>query len=169
MIFREIYRGGIFPIQVLQGEAFNSAAVKKNLGLLSIDFCPFIYFLKNNSWSNHWNSLGAGQPTVFCDNQKIRTQFGLQTDELCTFRMKVLAFGTLGRAYSHWRSLKPIDHLPTIRLWWHTACFYVLGLVFEHWSICSCGVQRVVCRRRHINAPGVTSCWFLFLHLFFKK
>jgi hypothetical protein len=29
MIFREIYRGGIFPIQVLQGEAFNSAVVKK--------------------------------------------------------------------------------------------------------------------------------------------
>ena len=31
MIFGKIYRGQIFPIQVLQGEAFDSASVKKNL------------------------------------------------------------------------------------------------------------------------------------------
>ena len=30
IIFRDIYRCGIFPIQVLQGEAFDSVAVKKN-------------------------------------------------------------------------------------------------------------------------------------------
>ena len=30
MIFRKIYKGQIFPIQILQGEAFDSVAVKKN-------------------------------------------------------------------------------------------------------------------------------------------
>ena len=30
MIFRKVYLGQIFLIQVLQGEAFDSAAVKKN-------------------------------------------------------------------------------------------------------------------------------------------
>jgi hypothetical protein len=44
MIFREIYRGGIFPIQVLQGEAFNSAAVKKTWGYFLLTFVPSFIF-----------------------------------------------------------------------------------------------------------------------------
>jgi hypothetical protein len=31
MIFRKYYRGGIFPIQVLQVEGFDSASMKKDL------------------------------------------------------------------------------------------------------------------------------------------
>ena len=44
MIFRKYYRGGIFPIQVLQVEDFDSASVKKKIYLDSVQMAKISRF-----------------------------------------------------------------------------------------------------------------------------
>jgi hypothetical protein len=88
---------------------------------------------------------------------------------LCGLEVMDHNFDTLRRVSWQRRELKPIDHLPTINLWWPTPSPHALALVFEQWLIhASAGKSRswaALPRRLRI-----TSYRHLCLHfIFFKK